>query len=85
MPLTLLRVGAIVEVASLVVLLANLATVHVAAVASLVGPIHGCAYLLVIGAAFRSSRSTVTTVLAALPAVGGLVALRRARRLTLGR
>ncbi len=37
---TLLRVAAAVEALSLLVLLANLATVHIDGVASLMGPIH---------------------------------------------
>ena len=80
MAFRVLRVAAIVELVSLAVLLTNLATAHVAAVASLVGPIHGCAYLFVIGAALQLSRSRTTTALAAVPIVGGLLALRRIRR-----
>ena len=80
MAFRVLRVAAIVEPVSLAVLLTNLATAHVAAVASLVGPIHGCAYLFVIGAALRLTRSRTTTALAAVPIVGGLLALRRIRR-----
>lgn len=78
MSLTLLRAAAIAELASLAVLLTNLATVHLPAVASLIGPIHGCAYLLVIGAAYHLTRSARTTLLAAVPIVGGILALRRA-------
>ncbi|GAA3300540.1 DUF3817 domain-containing protein [Dactylosporangium vinaceum] len=75
----LLRAAALVELVSLVALLVNLATVHVAAVASLLGPVHGCAYLLVIGATWHRTRSARTTVLAAVPVAGGLLALRRVR------
>jgi hypothetical protein len=75
----LLRTAAIVELVSLAVLLANLATVHVSPVAALVGPIHGCAYLLVIGATRHVTRSWPVTLVAAVPVVGGLLALRRAR------
>ncbi|GGM37627.1 DUF3817 domain-containing protein [Dactylosporangium sucinum] len=80
MPLTLLRIAAVVELVSLAVLLTNLATVHVPAVASLFGPIHGCSYLLVIGTALHLTRSRSTTLLAAIPILGGLLALRRVRR-----
>jgi hypothetical protein len=76
----LLRAAAIVELVSLAVLLTNLATVHVPAVASLVGPIHGCAYLLVIGAAWQLTRSARTTLLAVIPVIGGLLALRATSR-----
>ncbi|WP_432828498.1 DUF3817 domain-containing protein [Dactylosporangium sp. CA-092794] len=79
MPITLLRVAAVVELLSLAVLLTNLATVHIPAVVPLFGPIHGCAYLLVIGTALHLTRSRSTTLLAAVPIIGGLLALRRAR------
>ncbi|GAA3453837.1 DUF3817 domain-containing protein [Dactylosporangium matsuzakiense] len=75
----LLRAAALVELLSLAALLVNLATVHVAAVASLLGPVHGCAYLLVIGATWHHTHSARTTVLAAVPVAGGLIALRRVR------
>jgi len=52
----LLRVAARVELVSLLVLLANLATVHARAVATLIGPLHGCAYLLVIGSTLAATR-----------------------------
>lgn len=80
MPVNLLRAAAIVELVSLAVLLTNLATVHAAPVAALFGPVHGCAYLLVIGTAWHLTRSGPATLLAAIPVVGGLVALRRVRR-----
>jgi hypothetical protein len=73
----LLKVAARVEFVSLVVLFANLATVHWPAVASLVGPIHGCAYLFVIGAALRATRDVRTRLLSAVPGIGGLLAARR--------
>ncbi|GLY97986.1 DUF3817 domain-containing protein [Actinoplanes sp. NBRC 103695] len=75
----ILRAAALAELLSLAVLLTNLATVHVPWVASLIGPIHGCAYLLVIGAAYRLTRSAATTLLAAIPVIGGLIALRRVK------
>jgi hypothetical protein len=75
-----LRVAALVEFASLVVLLANLATVHLPAITSLGGPIHGCAYLFVVVATLRHPTATRTTkALAWLPAIGGLLVLRRLR------
>jgi hypothetical protein len=77
MPLRPLRVAATVELASLVLLLANLATVHWPAVASLLGPTHGCAYLLVIVLTFGSTPSTRVRVTAWVPGVGGVLVLRR--------
>ena len=57
MSLRLLRAAAPVELISLALLLVNLATVHWQAVASLFGPVHGCAYLFVIGATIHKSRA----------------------------
>jgi hypothetical protein len=72
-----LKVVARVEFVSLVLLLLNLATVHWADVASLLGPIHGCAYLLVIGATLRATRDIRTRWLSIVPGIGGLWAGRR--------
>ncbi len=79
-----LRLAALIELASLLLLLANLATVHVPEVASLVGPVHGCAYLVVVGATLRESRDGPARLLAVVPGIGGLLAIRRIHR-TLGR
>ncbi|WP_182876518.1 DUF3817 domain-containing protein [Microbispora sp. H10670] len=80
-PRSALRAAAAVELGSLAVLLANLATVHLPPVSSLVGPLHGCAYLFVIVAAARDAGCDLTgRVLAWLPAVGGLLVLRRLTR-----
>ena len=78
-PVKLLRTAAVVELASLVLLLTNLATVHWAPVASLLGPVHGCAYLFVIGATVRVTADLPTRLLAAVPGVGGLLVMRRLR------
>ena len=73
-----LRIAAGVELASLAVLLTNLATVHWPAVSSLIGPTHGCAYLLVVICAARvREASTRTRVTAAIPGIGGLLAVRQ--------
>ncbi|MEU8232118.1 DUF3817 domain-containing protein [Actinoplanes sp. NPDC048967] len=76
----LLRIAALVELASLVLLLTNLATVHWAPVASLLGPVHGCAYLFVIGATVQVTGDLRTRLLAAVPGIGGLLVIRRLRR-----
>lgn len=68
-PFRLLRVAAVVEMVSLVLLLANLATVHWPPVASVLGPVHGCAYLFVIGAA-PGRRNRLTAL---VPGIGGLL------------
>jgi hypothetical protein len=80
MPSRLLRVASLVEFGSLLLLLTNLATVHWAGVASLLGPVHGCAYLFVLGATVRATRDLRTRLLAAVPGIGGLLVLRRLRR-----
>lgn len=75
-----LRIAASVELASLVVLLTNLATAHWPQVSSAGGPIHGCAYLFVIILTVRESRAGRTRALAVVPGVGGLLVLRRLAR-----
>lgn len=73
-----LRAAAHVELASLTLLLANLATVHLQPVAALLGPLHGCAYLFVLGAAWRAEPATpAARAVAFVPGVGGLLAWRR--------
>jgi hypothetical protein len=72
-----LRIAAGVELASLAVLFANLFTAHWPAVSSLAGPIHGCAYLLVIILTGRQSRSARIRATAVIPGIGGLLVLRQ--------
>ncbi|MEU9865420.1 DUF3817 domain-containing protein [Streptomyces sp. NPDC047971] len=76
-----LRIAAGVEAFSLVALLVNLLTAHTPAVSSLVGPLHGTAYLVVIAAAWQVSDAGTpgTRRAAVVPGVGGLLALRRLR------
>jgi hypothetical protein len=77
-PLRPLRIAAGVEFVSLIVLFANLASVHWPAISSLIGPTHGCAYLFVIVAAVREPAATrQTKLMAFIPGVGGLLVLRR--------
>jgi hypothetical protein len=75
----LLRIAARVEAASLLVLLLNLATVHVQWMATLVGPLHGCAYLVAIGATLQASRNPRIRWLSVVPGIGGLLADRGIR------
>jgi hypothetical protein len=75
----LLRAAARIEAASLLVLLLNLATVHLPRIATLVGPLHGCAYLLAIGATLQASPSPRIRWLSVVPGVGGLLAERSIR------
>ncbi|MCX5589269.1 hypothetical protein OHA91_35385 [Streptomyces erythrochromogenes] len=76
-----LRIAAQVEAASLALLLANLLTVHTEAVASLGGPVHGTAYLIVILAVRRACADPAARWQAWIPGIGGLLALRQMRRL----
>ena len=73
-----LRIAALVEAASLTVLLVNLLTLHVEAVTSLGGPVHGTAYLAVIACTWLRSATTKARWLAVVPGVGGLLAVREA-------
>ncbi|MFF1379502.1 DUF3817 domain-containing protein [Streptomyces sp. NPDC058308] len=73
-----LRVAAHAELLSLIVMLANLFTVHLKPISSLMGPTHGSAYLFVVIATWRlDEATTVARALAAVPGAGGLLALRR--------
>ncbi|MEK8169851.1 hypothetical protein NKH77_08610 [Streptomyces sp. M19] len=56
--------------------MANLATVHLSGVASLAGPVHGCAYLFVIGAVVRDRAHRPDRLARRRPRVGGVLALR---------
>ncbi|NYI05792.1 hypothetical protein [Allostreptomyces psammosilenae] len=76
-----LRIAAGVEAASLALMLLNLFTVHVEAASSLLGPLHGTAYLVVIATAWPAANATGAGPgarwLAVIPGIGGLLALRR--------
>ncbi|KAA5835972.1 DUF3817 domain-containing protein [Saccharopolyspora hirsuta] len=74
-----LRISAAAEAASLALLLLNLFTVHVSEVSSLLGPLHGTAYLVVIAATFLVPAPPAARWLALIPGIGGLLALRRLR------
>ena len=72
--------AALVETVSLAVLVINLVTVHHPLVTSTMGPVHGFAYLATIAVAFLLPLTTGTRLLTLVPAVGGVLALRRAHR-----
>ena len=78
--LAALRAAAVVEATSLLLLLANLATLHLPAVASLVGPVHGTAYLTVIATSLLAPAAGRARWRALVPGVGGLLALRAPER-----
>ncbi|MBD0421953.1 DUF3817 domain-containing protein [Streptomyces sp. TRM S81-3] len=76
-----LRIAVHTELISLIVMLANLFTVHLKPISSLMGPTHGCAYLFVVIATCRLEQAPAAVkVLALVPGVGGLLALRQLDR-----
>ncbi len=73
-----LRIAALVELGTLLVLVANLFTVHLSGVSALIGPTHGCAYLAVLIAAARHADATrAMKATAFIPGIGGLLVLRQ--------
>ena len=73
-----LSIATAAEVASLVALLLNLATVHLPAVASALGPVHGFCYLATIALAWQLPVPASVRLRSLVPAVGGLLVLRSA-------
>ncbi|KOV71526.1 hypothetical protein ADL00_07565 [Streptomyces sp. AS58] len=76
-----MRIAAAVEAASLALLFLNLFTVHLRVITSLVGPLHGTAYLVTIGAACMAPAAAGSGARwrAAVPGIGGLLAVARLR------
>ena len=69
------------QAVTLLFLLVNLATVHVSAVAGVIGPVHGAAYLTAIVATLLTPDARAgARWWAVLPGVGGLFAVRRLGR-----
>lgn len=76
-----LPIAAHAELISLIVMLANVFTVHLKPMSSLLGPTHGCAYLWVVIATCRLKQvPAAVKVLALVPGAGGLLALRQLDR-----
>lgn len=76
-----LRIAAVVEAASLALLLANLLTIHARPLSGLLGPLHGTAYLVVIASTWMlpstpTRARRVSRWRAVVPGVGGLLVLR---------
>jgi hypothetical protein len=73
-----MRTTAWVELISLSTLLINMYTVHIDAITSICGPVHGCAYLIVVILTLnRTTLPVRTRLLALIPGVGGMLVLRR--------
>ncbi|MBT2211710.1 MULTISPECIES: DUF3817 domain-containing protein [Actinomadura] len=71
-----LRIAALVEAASLAVLLVNLVTVHLGAISSATGPLHGTAYLAVIVLTLMTPPPSGRWW-SLVPGIGGLLVLRK--------
>jgi hypothetical protein len=80
-PVRTLRIAAGAEAVTLVVLLGNLLSTHAQAITTLLGPLHGTAYLVVIAATSTIPAATAPGARwrALIPGIGGLLAVRRIR------
>lgn len=84
--LIVLAVLAVLELATLGVLLVNLATVHARPITQAMGPIHGAVYTtIVVIMIFAPGFGVVDRVLGCIPVVGGAIALVRGRRIVRSR
>lgn len=80
-PLPILRIVSVVEVLTLAILLGNVFTAHDPAVSAVMGPVHGLTYLAVVVCAMLiDGLPGRVKLLAWIPVIGGLLALRRAPR-----
>ena len=71
------KVVPVLELITLLVLLANLVTVHDQRVAAAIGPIHGCAYLGTIVLALMTEKAGARARwLSLVPGVGGFLSAR---------
>ena len=78
-PIAILRVASVVEVLTLAVLLGNLFTAHDPAISAAMGPVHGLTYLTVVVCAMLvDGLPRRAKMLAWIPVVGGLLAIRMA-------
>jgi hypothetical protein len=75
-PLRAIEILSFLELASLTVLIVNLATAHLQAITSAIGPIHGVAYLSVAATVlFGRGLLVRTRLLPLVPGLGALLAL----------
>lgn len=78
-PRRILQIMGAVELATLVLMLLNLATVHVREVSQILGPVHGLAYTAtVIAAVLVHGGAHRVWLRALIPGIGGLLASRAA-------
>ncbi|MFK4761535.1 hypothetical protein ACI3KS_11420 [Microbacterium sp. ZW T5_45] len=79
--LRVLEVLSVLELASILILLVNLATVHVDGVASVLGPVHGALFLAVaVTALLARGLLARTRWMALIPVAGGILTLINVRR-----
>jgi hypothetical protein len=78
-PRRILQIVGTVELVTLVLMLANLVTIHLPEVSRVLGPVHGLAYTAtVITAILVRGGSHRVWLLALIPGIGGLLASRAA-------
>ncbi|MET3565578.1 hypothetical protein SAMN04515691_0113 [Leifsonia sp. 98AMF] len=78
-PRRILQIVGTIELATLVVLLANLVTIHLPELSRVLGPVHGLAYTgTVITAVLLSKGRRRVWLFSLIPGVGGLLASRTA-------
>ncbi|MBE1878330.1 hypothetical protein [Myceligenerans pegani] len=78
-PRRLLHLIGSVELATLALMLGNIATVHAPAISRVLGPVHGLAYTVTVLAAVLVMRGRHRVwLLALVPGIGGLLAGRAA-------
>ncbi|MGW7535361.1 hypothetical protein [Amycolatopsis sp. NPDC054798] len=79
-PRRILEIIGTVELATLVLMLGNVATVHQPEVSRVLGPVHGLAYTVtLIAAVLVMGGKHRVWLLALIPGIGGLLASRAAR------
>jgi hypothetical protein len=79
--IVLLAVLAVLELATLGVLLVNLATAHLRPITQSMGPVHGAVYtVIVVIMIFAPGFRIADRLLGCIPVVGGAIALIRALR-----
>ncbi|WP_433789890.1 DUF3817 domain-containing protein [Actinoplanes sp. CA-252034] len=75
------RIAAWVELITLSVMLINMLTVHIDVIASTCGPVHGCAYLIIVILTLNLTKWPLgIRLLALIPGIGGMLVLRRINR-----
>ncbi|MBO1806356.1 hypothetical protein [Leucobacter ruminantium] len=78
-PRRMLQIAGTAELVTLILMLANMLTVHAPAISQILGPLHGLAYMatVIIAILVRGDRHIVW-VLSLIPGIGGLLAARSA-------